>query len=281
MDAGALDKLHDARHEHIRPVADSVDLQFLADDVLVNEHRLVFIDGNGGAQVFEQRLVVGDNLHRAPAEHIARSDEHGVSDLVRGLDAVLDVGDAHALRARCAEFRRQLFKVLAVFRLVERGYAGADDLDTALFQRGSQVDGRLPAERGDDAHRVFQPDDVHDVLRRQRLEIELVARGVVGRDGFRVVVDDDRVIAGFLNRHDGVYGGIVEFHALPDADRAGAEYDDLRVGAYDGFVFVFIGRIEVRHIARELARTGVDHLIDREQAEPVAHRKDLLLRLPP
>ncbi len=45
------------------------------------------------------------------------------------------------------------------------------------------------------AFRFFERNNVHHVLYHQRLEVELVAGGVVGRDGFGIVIDDDRFVA--------------------------------------------------------------------------------------
>ena len=65
---------------------------------------------------------------------------------------------------------------------------------------------------------------------RERLEVELVAGGVVGGDGLGVVVDDDGLVAALLDGLDGVDGGVVELHALADADGAAAQHDDLAAG---------------------------------------------------
>ena len=74
-----------------------------------------------------------------------------------------------------------------------------------------------------------------------------------------------------------VDGGIIEFHALPDADGAGAQYDDLLMGGDHGFVLLFVGGIEIRDIAVKFAGTGIDHLIHRRQMILPAQTEDLLL----
>ena len=48
MDAGTLDELHDSGHEYVSAVADRVDLDFFALDVLVYQNGLVRVDLNGG-----------------------------------------------------------------------------------------------------------------------------------------------------------------------------------------------------------------------------------------
>ncbi|EKD36982.1 MAG: hypothetical protein ACD_75C01301G0001 [uncultured bacterium] len=56
---------------------------------------------------------------------------------------------------------------------------------------------------------------------------------------------------------------VVELDALTDAVGAAAEdHDFLPLGLYR-FIFLFVGRIEVRRIGFELGRAGVDQLVDR------------------
>ena len=78
-----------------------------------------------------KRLFIADDLHRPAAEHEAWSDKHGVADARRRLDAVLNLGDRRAFGARDVKFGKKLFKEVAVFRFVDRGAIGANDLDAA------------------------------------------------------------------------------------------------------------------------------------------------------
>ncbi len=75
-------------------------------------------------------------------------------------------------------------------------------------------------------------EDLQHVLGGQRLEIEPVGGVVVGRDGLRVAVDHDGLVAGILEREAGVAAAIVELDALADAVRAAAEDDDLLGGRW-------------------------------------------------
>ena len=78
----------------------------------------------------------------------------------------------------------------------------------------------MATKRDDDALRFLKVDDIHDVFDGERLEIELIGEGIVGRDGLWVVVDDDSLIAFLLNRPNSVRGRIVELNALTDSDWA-------------------------------------------------------------
>ena len=41
MDPGPLDVFHDARNQHLLAIADGVDLDFPAQQVLVDQHRMI------------------------------------------------------------------------------------------------------------------------------------------------------------------------------------------------------------------------------------------------
>ena len=95
------------------------------------------------------------------------------------------------------------------------------------YQGVGQIDRRLSPELHDHAQRSFQFDDMHHVLGRQRFEVQLVADREIRRHRFRVVVDDDGLIARMAQRFYAVHRRIVELHALSDTDRSRSEHDDL------------------------------------------------------
>ena len=51
MNSRPLHELHNTRDEHIRPVTDRVDLEFLSADIAVNENRLILIDFDSCPQI--------------------------------------------------------------------------------------------------------------------------------------------------------------------------------------------------------------------------------------
>ena len=120
------------------------------------------------------------------------------------------------------------------------------------------------------------------VLERQRLEVEAVGGVVVGGDGLRVAVDHHGLEPGLAQRHDRVHAGVVELDALPDPVRPRAEDEhlrplglrrDLRLGRGVGLV----GAVVVRGARGELGGAGVDGLVDRPHAQPVAQRAHTVL----
>ena len=121
-----------------------------------------------------------------------------------------------------------LVEKVTILRLVNGLAACADYAYPSVGERLSEVDGGLTAEGRYNSERLLEMHHVHHVLGRERLKIELVGGGVIGRDGLGIVVDDYRFIAELLYRAHGVDGGVIEFNALTDAYRPRAEHDYLR-----------------------------------------------------
>src|SRR5690606_34136510 len=167
-----------------------------------------------------------DDLHRSPAKHIGRADKDRISDVACNLRRFRSGNRSFAERLWNPELPKGLFELVPVFRAVEVFKRRAEDIYAACLKGIRQVDGRLSAKLYDDALWLLEIDDRHDIFDRKRLKVELVGNGEVGRYRFRIVVDDDRLVTGFLDGPDRVDRGIVELDALPDADRTGAKDND-------------------------------------------------------
>ena len=110
----------------------------------------------------------------------------------------------------------------------------------------------------------------------ERLEIEPIGGVVIGRDGLRVAVDHDRLVARVAERECRVAAAIIELDALADAVRSAAQ--DHHLGAVGRRSLVGdlpgegrdIGRIHVGGGRGELGRAGVDALEGRAHVEAVA-----------
>ena len=269
VDTGALDQLHDAGHEHVSAVADGVDLDLAAGDVLIDQHGLALAGAHGILQIVAQHLVVGHDLHGAAAQHERRAHQHRIAHRVRSLETVVQIRHRCAHRLRDVQLEQQLFKAVAVLRALDRGAVRADDLYTARHERLRQIDGRLAAEAGDHLIGLLLMQNVHDVLGREGLEIQLIGGRVVGRDRLGVVVDDDGLIARAPDGLHRVDGGVVKLHALTDADRTRAEHDDLLLvrAARLALCAGGIGGVEIGDVSAGVA--GVHHLVG--GVEPQLH----------
>ena len=109
--------------------------------------------------------------------------------------------------------------------------------------------------------------NVESIFEGERLEVEFVTGVVVGRDGFRVGVDHDGLVADFLQREGGVDAAVIEFDALADAIGAASENNDFFIVGLVGFVFVSIARVVVGSSGFEFGCAGVDKAVARSDSE--------------
>ena len=237
---GPLDQLHDPRQEHVCPVADRIHFHFLARDVFIHQHRPLCVQIHRLLQVGRKRLFVRGDLHRSSAQHKAWTHKHGIADQFRLAKTLLDIGHCRASWAGYLFLVQDPFKGVSVLRRKYCLRRSSDNAYTPLMQRLGQIHGGLAAQRGDDAQRFFQIDDVHDVLDSQRFKIELVRGGIIGGYGLRVIVDHDRLVTQLLYGPYRVNGGIVELHTLAYPDRTRAQHDDLFPVRNDGLVFLLV-----------------------------------------
>ena len=215
-----------------------------------------------------------DDLHVLAADDIRRAQEDRVTQFAGGAEGAVQRFDAGALRPFDVEFFEEGVEPFAVLRRVDAPGGRAKDLDAVVIKELRERDGGLAAEGHDDTDRLLDLDDVHDVFRRQGLEVQAVRGVVVRGDRLRVVVDDDDVVAQLFERPDAVDRGVVELDALSDADGARAEDHDGRLAGTlkgAGLAMFVVGRIEVRCGGREFRGAGVDHFIDRVPVEDAGH----------
>ena len=220
MHAGSLHKLHNARDKDLLSITDRIHLDLFTADVLVHQNRLVFIDFNGGLQVAAQCFFLGNDLHSSSAKHEAGTNKHRIANLSGSPEASLNARYSLPFGLRDVQRKKQFFKGIAVFGAFNGVAVGTDDPDTPRTERRSQIDRGLSAECRNDAFRLLHLNDVHDVFHTQRLKIELIRTGVVSRNRFWIVVDDDGLVAGRLDGLHRMNRGIVKLHALTDTDRA-------------------------------------------------------------
>ena len=266
MDAGPFDLFHNAGDEDVRAVGNGVDFDFAARHVFVDEDRMVRRGDNGFAQVPFQFFFIIYDFHGPAAENVRRTDDEGEFQFLRHLHGFAVAGCNAAVGTRNVQLRQYFVEPFAVFGPVHAFDRRAEDLDAPFCQRSRQVDRRLAAELADNADGLFLVDDGHDVFYGQRFKVQAVGRIEVRTYRFRVVVDDDAVHAGLAQRPGRMDGAVVEFDALADADRAGAENDDALIAQRLDFVFGGVAGIVVRRSRFKFGGAGVDHLEGRRNA---------------
>ena len=116
MDAGFLDMLEHARDHHLIAVAQRVDVDLdCVAQILVDQDGRVARHLHCGLNVIVELLVAVHDLHRAPAEHVARTHQHRIADTVRDRDRLVAaardaVGGLQELEL--VDERREAFAIL-------------------------------------------------------------------------------------------------------------------------------------------------------------------------
>src|SRR5581483_6103565 len=223
MDSGMLDVFHDSADHDGLAVADRIDVHLCRSaQVAVDKERVAFGGLKGLRDVAAQRGFVRDYLHRAAAEDVGRADEDGVADSRGPGDGFIESAGEDALRLLEAELVDQRVEALAILGPIDRIGRGAENRNAGAFEGDGEFERGLPAELHNDAAGFFAFGDRDDVLEGERLEIEAVRDVVIGRDGFRIAIDHDRLEAGVLEGEACVNAAIVELDALSDAVWAAA-----------------------------------------------------------
>ncbi len=233
--------------------------------------------GRVGDVAGEVGLVI-DDFHAAAAEHVGRADQDGVANLVGDLLGVLEGHGGAVLRGDQPGVVKHAGELAAVLSEVDRFRGRAKDGDAGVGQLLRQLQRCLAAKLYKDAHHAagafFGGDNLEDVLKGQRFEVQAGGDVVVRGDGFRVAVDHNGLVAGLAQRHGGVDAGVVELDALADAVGPGAEDQDGRLGVQRDLVLLVVGRVMVRGVGGELGGAGIHGLVDRTDPEGLADAAD-------
>ena len=234
-----------------------------------------------GAHVLPQPLHVLDDLHRPSTEHVRGSHENRITDLLRGPFRLFRAPRDIAGGTFEPQPFEQRVEALPILREIDRVGRCADDRNPCLFQRNGKLERCLPPKLHDHALGLFDFDDLEHVFESERLEIEAIARVVVGRDRLGVAVHHDRLEAGLAQGEDRMDTAVVEFDPLPDPIGSTAEDHDLAPIRRLRLTFLLVGRVEVGRMGLELGAAGIHSLVDGPDAEGVAFRtKRLFAHLP-
>ena len=92
MDPGPLDMLQDARDQYRLTVADGIDVELAAQQILVDQDRTANAERDGGIDVTAQILSRMYDLHPSTAQNVRRPNQHRVSDPARDGQRVVGTG---------------------------------------------------------------------------------------------------------------------------------------------------------------------------------------------
>ena len=262
----------------------------------VNEHRRIGQVGHidGGAHVSPQRHFVEAGFHPAPAQDIARANQHRIPDSSRDTDRLVQrIGDA-VVRLGHPQFFKHHLEPISILRQVDRIQGRADEGNTRGHEAVREVQRRLPAElhnaarhlaasiRDVDPPAVEPLDHVQRIFQRQRLEEQEVRCVVIRAHRLRIRVDHHRLESHFPAGERSLAAAVVKLDALADAVRPAPEDDDLaaigdadfiladNAGQARGYIWCFVRRVVVRRQGFELGRARVHQLVHRLDLETLA-----------
>ena len=270
--------LHDTRNQHIFAVAYRIDLNLLADQIFVNEDRVFLCNPVDDTDKCIYILIIDRDLHALTAEYIRRPDEYRIAKLMRCLFRLFRRKYSVSGRTRDAAFFQHLVKQLTVLRTVYILCGCSEDRHTHLHQSLGQLDRCLSTKLHDCSVRMLQIHDALDILRGQRLKIQLICDIEIGTYRLRVIIDDDGLIALLRKGPGAVYGTEIKLDTLADPDRAGTKHKHLLLATrLDRLILAAEYGVVIRSLSRKFCRTRINHLKCCHNAIGIAHIPDLLL----
>src|SRR5918993_4586924 len=281
MHAGLLDVFHDAADVDLLPVRDSIHIDLgVVLHKLVDEGRVSRAGARAGPEVEVEVIVVVDDLHPAPAEHVRRPHDDRIPELARHLPRLLGRRCGPEPGVRYAVLRQESSEPGAVLREVYGIGRGAEDSRSCLFQLVRELQRALAAELQDHTFGLLSSYDLEDMLRGERLEVQAGGGVVIRGEGLGIGVDHDRVVAALREGVTGVDTGVVELYALADAIGTAAEDDDGGVLLSPDLVLLLVGGVIVGRARGELTGAGIHGLVGRRDTESPPHAPHYLHRTP-
>ena len=271
MDPGLLDVLHDGADHHLPAIADGVDIHLDGGaQETIQQHRRFRRHFHGVAHVAQQVFLAIDDLHGPSTQYIGGSHHQRIADGAGGLDGRIDAAHGGIVRLQQAQLLDHLLEALPVLGPVDGIGAGADDGHTLGLQGPGQLQRGLAAELHDDAHGFLQGDDFQHILQGDRFEIQPVGGVVVSRDGLRVAVDHDGLVAILAHGQGRVHAAVIELDTLADAVGAAADHQDLVAIGGCRLTLFLVGGIHIGGGGGEFGGTGVHALVHWANPEAVA-----------
>ena len=177
------------------------------------------------------QLVPGiRNTAAGTAQGICRTNDNRQADFLGKCYRIFYAVDYLGGDDRLMDLFHGVLEHLTVFRLVNGGRVGAQQLDVVFVQEAAchQIHGNiqagLSAQCRQDGVRTFLFDDFLYTGNGHRFNINLICHCLVGHDGCRIGVNQHNLQTFFPQRTACLCACIVKFCCLTDDNRAGAKY---------------------------------------------------------
>ena len=123
-----------------------------------------------------------------------------------------------------AESIKHLGEFVSIFCVINALGCSAQNINACIIQACSEVVWYLTACRQYHSMRCLKVDNIHHPFVGQFVKIETVAHVIVGRNGFRIIVNHHRTPSFFSYCHQSIYATPVKFHRATDAICTRAEH---------------------------------------------------------
>ena len=248
MDTCKLDVLRNCVLDNLTVLRHSVELDLLGILQELRNHNGILLRnlGSSSQESFELLLIVAD-VHRCTRKHVRRTHQNGVANLIDKLVDILHIRQFLPRGLVDTELIEHTRKLVAVLGAVDRQRRGAQHGNILMVELHCQVVGDLTTHRNDHTARGFEIHHVHYALERQLVEVQTVAHIVVGRNGFGVVIDHNRLVAQLASRLDCIDRAPVELNRRADAVGTRAQHHNrlLVLEERNVVILTVVGHIEI------------------------------------
>ena len=197
--------LHNTRNQDIFTITDGINLNFTTHHILINQYRVFYLVAGDDLHILPNILFAVCNLHSLTAEHIGRTHQNRIPQTICNSNCFLLCKHGFSLWTRNSTFFQNLIKFLAILRCIDRPCLCTQNRYTQLFQMCRQINRCLSTKLYNGCIWLFCAYNALHIFRSQRLKVQAICCVKVCRNGFRIVIDDNRLAAQFLQRPNRMY----------------------------------------------------------------------------
>ena len=231
MNTGWFDVLHQtADHHSTGVIAERININLNGIlEVLINQHRVVGFHLHRLAHVAVQFGLIEHHFHRPSAQDIRGAHNDGITDIGRNRSGFLFAACQAVTGLADVQIAKDGFELLAVLGPVNRFRGCTPDRSSCctsvvagepVQQWNGELQRGLTAELDHHTIGLLNLNDIENIFKSQRLEIETVAGVVIGRHRLGVAVHHHCGDALLLRGERGVAAAVIELDALADAIRS-------------------------------------------------------------
>ena len=175
VNTALLDVLQDGAHVALLGVTESVNVQLngvLKEGIQID--RTVWRDVCSRLHVSDQVGIVVDNSHAATTKNVAWADNQWVANAACSVASLVHSRSNCRWWASNVQAVKQRCKAVTILCQVNCLWLSTHDRNTSVLQSACKLDWSLAAKGDNNAFRLLNLNDVHDVFKGQRLEIQTV-----------------------------------------------------------------------------------------------------------